>query len=246
MDSEALIQPLREPGEAEVPPTAIMTFSPADYRDLCRLAQLEGRSRRLWGCAVREGRWQGTPVAVAAPALGAPYAAMVLEKLIALGAHRVLVLGWCGSLAPQVRLGHLVLPSGAYPGDGTSLHYLADPALISPHPGLYQLLAAHLRKNPLSWHTGKVWSTDAFYRETPSLVRSCRSQGFLALEMELAALFAVARFRGIALAALLVVSDELFDLTWKPARGAQSFRRAREVALSLILAAASSGEGENG
>ncbi len=241
-DNDALIHPTREPGEDPVTPTVILTFTQPDYQALCRLIQAQDLPRHIWGCACRPGSWEGAALTVAAPAMGAPYAAMVLEKLIALGARRVLVLGWCGSLSSQVRIGDLILPNVAIPGDGTSSHYCHEPGDISPHPGLYDLMASALHSGEVPWHVGPVWSTDAFYRETRGLVKSCQDKGILGIDLELAALFAVGRFRRIALAALLVVSDELFTLTWQPARGSQPFRRAREKALRLVLEVAAYAE----
>jgi uridine phosphorylase len=241
-DQPALIEPTREPGEEPVTPTVVLTFTQPDYQALCRLAQVHEVPRQVWGCAYRPGSWKGSSLTVVAPALGAPYAAMVLEKLIALGARQVLALGWCGSLSPQVHIGHLILPSGAIPGDGTSPHYCREPGEIPPHRDLYNLLVAGLRDAGIPWHTGPVWSTDAFYREPPSLVQSCRARGILGIDLELAALFAVGRFRQVAVAGLLVVSDELFALQWQPARGSQPFRQARNAALRLVLDAAAVGK----
>ncbi|MFZ2090060.1 MAG: nucleoside phosphorylase, partial [Desulfobaccales bacterium] len=207
------------------------------------LAQAQDAPRHFWGCACRAGIWEGVSLTVTAPALGAPYAAMVLEKLIALGARRILVLGWCGSLSPHVHIGDLIVPSRAIPGDGTSPHYCLGSGEISPHPHLYDLMRATLRSADVPWHTGPVWSTDAFYRETKSLVKSCQEQGVLGIDLELAALLAVGRFRQVAVAGLLVVSDELFSLNWQPAQGSQPFRAGRNAALRLALdvAAASLG-----
>jgi uridine phosphorylase len=245
-DRDALIHPVREPGEEAVAATVILTFTQPDYQALCRLAQAaQAPPRQVWRCACRPGTWEGAGLAVVAPAVGAPYAAMVLEKLIALGARRVLVLGWCGSVSPQVRIGDLILPSKAVPGDGTSPHYCRDDAKITPHQGLYDLLAAGLGRSEAPWHVGSIWSTDAFYRETKVLVRSCQTRGVLGLDLELAALFAVGRFRGIAAAALLVVSDELFTYTWQPAQGSEPFRRGRQAALRLVLDAAAAAEGQD-
>jgi uridine phosphorylase len=170
---------------------------------------------------------------------------MLLEKLICLGARRVLALGWCGSLASMVRIGHLILPRGAVPGDGTSPHYCPDGAVISPDLDLYTFLARRLGDGPVPWHTGPVWTTDAFYRETPELVRSCQSRGILGIDLELAALLAVGQFREVAVAGLLVVSDELFTLQWRPAGPSPEFRQAREVAARLILDAAAAAEGRD-
>jgi uridine phosphorylase len=170
---------------------------------------------------------------------------MILEKLIALGARRVLTLGWCGSVSPEARLGDLILPTGAVPGDGTSPHYCREDGEITPHQGLYDLLAKGLHGLEVPWHSGPIWSTDAFYRETVSLIRSCQTQGVLGIDLELSALLAVGRFRGIAVAALLVVSDELFTYTWQPAQGAQPFRRGRQAALRLVLDTAAAAEGQH-
>lgn len=244
-DQDALINPTWEPEEEPVTPTVILTFTQPDYQALCRLAQASNLPRRFWGCACRRGSWKGASLTVAAPALGAPYAAMVLEKLIALGALRVLALGWCGSLSPQVRIGDLILPSTAIPGDGTSPHYCREPGEIAPHPGLHDLLAAALRSGEIPWHAGPVWSTDGFYRETKGLVQSCQARGVLGIDLEMAALFAVGRFRRIAVAGLLVVSDELFTLQWHPAQGSQPFRLARATALRLVLEAAAGDGGRD-
>jgi uridine phosphorylase len=244
-DQEALIHPSREAGEEAVSPTVILTFTQPDYRALCRLLKAQEEPRHIWDCACRPGSWQGKTLTVVAPAMGAPYAAMVLEKLIVLGARRVVVLGWCGSLSSQVRIGDLILPSAAIPGDGTSPHYCPDPGGIPPHPGLYDLLAAGLQDAEVPWHAGPVWSTDAIYRETRELVQSCQAQGILGIDLELAALFAVGRFRGIAVAGLMVVSDELFTFTWQPARGSQPFRRAREKAMHVVLDIAADAAGRD-
>ena len=241
-DQEVLIHPTRESGEEPVTPTVILTFTQPDYQALCRLASAHDQARQVWGCACRPASWEGAAFTVVAPALGAPYAAMVLEKLIALGARQVLALGWCGSLSPEVRLGDIILPSQAVPGDGTSPHYCPEPGGIPPHQGLFGLLAAGLRTAEVPWHAGPVWSTDAFYRETKGMIKSCQDQGILGIDLELAALFAVGRFRRIAVAGLLVVSDELFTLQWHPAKGSQPFRAARNTALRLVLDAAAKAE----
>jgi uridine phosphorylase len=242
-DQEVLIHPTREPGEEAVTPTVILTFTQPDYRALCRLIKAREQPSHIWDCACRPGSWQGEALTVIAPAMGAPYAAMVLEKLIVLGARRVLVLGWCGSLSNQVRIGGLILPNMAIPGDGTSPHYCPEPGGIPPHPGLYDLLAARLQDAEVPWQAGPVWSTDAIYRETRELVKSCQARGILGIDLELAALCAVGRFRGIAVAGLMVVSDELFTFTWQPAQGSQPFRLAREKALHVVLDIAARAEG---
>jgi len=176
-------------------------------------------------------------VACVGPMIGAPQAAMVLEKMIALGVRRVVTLGWCGSLQPGVRIGDVVLPTGAFSEEGTSLHYLEDPGKAAPSTRILGVLREKSRETGLVFHEGKVWTTDAPYRETASKVRLYGEAGALAVEMETSALFSVAHFRGIELATVLVVSDELFGGKWTHGFREARFHRAREKLVEWVLEA---------
>jgi len=170
------------------------------------------------------------------PALGAPYAVMVLEKLIALGARMVLALGWCGSLQSHLVIGDLVLPTATVSTEGTSRHYPLVGQAPDPDPDLVRILQNLLKSTKDRWQEGAVWSTDGFYRETVDLVRHYQAQGVLGVDMEMAALFTLGRFRRVPVAGLLVVSDELASLQWKPGYRSERFRRARDRAARLALA----------
>ena len=154
----------------------------------------------------------------------------VLEKLIALGAAMVLALGWCGSLQAQAPIGAVILPEAAVSGDGTSRYYFPTEDSHSPHPLLLAHLQQTLERADLPFCRGRVWTTDAFYRETVDLLRGHQAQGVLGVEMELAALFAVGRFRQVPVAGLLLVSDELATMSWQPAyRSKALWQRFRKV-----------------
>jgi len=238
----AIINPKKGKREAPVPERVVLTFNRPDYNCVCGLLQAPGPPRDLWDCNVQEGTWEGRAVAVAGPALGAPYAVLVMEKLIALGARVVLALGWCGSLAPVVKIAHLVAPDGALSTEGTSPHYPLPPGPAGPHAALFRLILARLPGAGVPWHVGPVWTTDAPYRETVEQVKHFQAQGALGVDMEMSALFNVGRFRGIPVAGLLVVSDELFDLTWRPGYRLDSFKQARDQAARLVLQAAAAWE----
>ena len=62
---------------------------------------------------------------ITGPFIGAPYAAMLLETLIAWGARRIIFLGWCGAVAEEVKIGDIILPTAALIDEGTSGHYSA-------------------------------------------------------------------------------------------------------------------------
>jgi purine-nucleoside phosphorylase len=61
--------------------------------------------------------------------------------------------------------------------------------------------------------------------------------GALAVDMEISALYTVAAFRKIRMAAALVVSDDLSSLKWVHGFGQSGFRRAREEMIESIVGA---------
>jgi len=166
-------------------------------------------------------------ISLAGPAVGAPQAVLILEKLIALGARRVILLGWTGGLNPALSPGDLILPDEAISEEGTSRHY-SDNVRPKPSLGLLQSMQKALKEADLSYHQGPVWTTDAPYRETIDKVRAFQSQGVLGVDMETSALYTVGAFRGIETAALLIVSDDLSKMTWRHGFREPRFLEARE------------------
>lgn len=78
--------------------------------------------------------------------------------------------------------------------------------------------------------SGGSWTTDAPFRETEAEVREMQAAGVLAVEMELAAVYAAAQVRGVAAAGLCVVSDALSELVWRPHfRDPHVMKRLRDV-----------------
>ncbi|RPJ37875.1 MAG: hypothetical protein EHM27_11990, partial [Deltaproteobacteria bacterium] len=81
--------------------------------------------------------------------------------------------------------------------------------------GLTRSLAKKCHEAKLPWIAGRVWTTDAIFRETREKVSRYGQMDILAVEMEMAALFTVAVYRKISFGALMVVSDELAAPKWK-------------------------------
>ena len=239
----AVIQPRRGRREAAVAPRLLLTFTRADFQEVEALAGAGQNRRYVVDCPYREITWQGQAIGVAGPAPGAPYAVMVLEKLIALGAQTIIALGWAGSLRPEAVIGHLLIPEAAYSEEGTSQHYPGAQTMSRPDPALLQAGRQVLAGLACPWHCGPIWTTDAIYRETKGKVADYGRRGLWAVEMEMSALFNVARYRGVALAGVLVISDELFTLSWRHGLRQPEFhqarRQARLAALDILKAAGS-------
>jgi uridine phosphorylase len=147
---------------------------------------------------------------------GAPYTAIVVEELAALGVRQFVIVGIAGSLQSELRVGSLVLCDRALRDEGTSHHYTAPSRFARPSPELTATLRSALEHARTSFAIGPTWTTDAPYRETIAEIRRYRREGILTVEMEASALFSVARLRGRESAALFVISDHLDERGWEP------------------------------
>jgi uridine phosphorylase len=174
---------------------------------------------------------------IASP-MGAPTAVMLLEQLVALGARRFLYVGFCGALATSYRIGDYFLPAYAIREEGTSYHYLPAEVIPASSARLNALLLTQATRQYVLVRQGPIWSTDAPYRETAHKIQHYQNAGVHAVDMEMAALFAVSHYRECEITALLIVSDECYHTTWKPGFGLQQLRQACQTAVEVCIAAA--------
>src|SRR5436305_525861 len=63
-------------------------------------------NRGLWGYTGAAP--DGEPLTIQASGMGRPSAMIVVEELVMLGAERIVRVGTCGALAPEVELGDLI------------------------------------------------------------------------------------------------------------------------------------------
>jgi uridine phosphorylase len=149
--------------------------------------------------------------------VGASGTVLALENTLALGAGTILFLGWCGSLNPACAMTHIVVPTSAVREEGTSYHYLPADQEVRASERLIEPIVQNLSRAGIAHSTGRVWSTDAPYRETSAKVNHYAEQGVLGVDMETSAIFALAAYRRCEAAGALIVSDELFARQWNPA-----------------------------
>ena len=200
-----------------------------------RLALPPGQGEALFLSRYYASDVQEAAYGLVGPFMGAPQAVMLMETLAAWGARRFVFIGWCGALVSSVTSGDIILPCGALTEEGTSRAYgLTDDRVPLPSSGFQSELNTHLQQAGLSGQEGWVWSTDAVFRETEAKVRHYRRRGALAVEMELSALYTVGAQLNLELGAVLVVSDELSTLKWRPGFKSDRFKAARTAVCEAI------------
>lgn len=210
-----------EPGQLIVPidiaPHCVMCF----FQDVINRLSKDGVVREIRQLEseiglhpVYELEVDGKRLALIHPGVGAPHAAAMLEEMIALGCRKFVACGGAGVLDRDIAAGHLIVPTSAVRDEGTSYHYLPPGREVSASPEGVEAIEKVLRASNVEYLTGKVWTTDAFYRETPKKIQLRKSEGCLAVEMEAAAFFAVAQFRGVIFAQILYGGDDVSGQEW--------------------------------
>ena len=154
------------------------------------------------------GEYEGRPVSVQATGMGCPTAAIVVEELIQLGVKRLLRVGTCGGLQPDLKLGDLIVALTAVAADGTAVHLVGG----EPHSPTadWELIhgAVHAAKElgqPM--RVGPIVSSDVFYNPDGGQYDRWSSRGVLAVEMEAAVIFTLGALRKVQAGCLLTVSD---------------------------------------
>lgn len=191
--------------------------------DLFRHARLSGRASLSagWACYHTElyelPLADGTIVGILGNAVGAPFAVLVAEQLFASGCRFLISVTSSGKIADLGEPPYVVLIDRALRDEGTSFHYLppdADDFVAAPDSGLIGRIEAGIRAEfppgcGTAVHRGATWTTDAPYRETAAAIAAAASRGVLAVEMEAAALYALATARRFPVTCFAHVTNDM-------------------------------------
>ncbi len=164
--------------------------------------KMSNHAHGLWGYGgVTDG---GRDLTIQSLGIGGPSAAMVLAQLAGLGVRRAVLLGTCLALASGLALGDLLVVREAIGADGVSGE-LSDDAALTPEPLLGAALEGAAEAAGL--RGASVATTDLLGELDGRPVSDWERRGAAALEMVAAGLFAAGRRCGVAVAALMAVSD---------------------------------------
>lgn len=196
--------------EAPVPPVCVLDPD----TDLVRHLEATGRAAAdpNWACYhTRLLRMPGrhSDVGLIGGAVGAPFAVLVAEELFACGCRLLMSLTSAGQLRQHRPPPYYILIDRALRDEGTSYHYLPAARFSTAPAALVQRMAGAFDGLGLSVITGPTWTTDAPFRETADLIERRRREGLLAVEMEAAALYALAEARGLPILCFALVTNQM-------------------------------------
>lgn len=181
------------------------------------------------------GTFDGRSVTVMGSGMGIPSVSLYATELVReFGVKRIVRIGSCGALLPEVKLGDVIVVTGASTDSGVNRTRTGgwDLAAVADFDTVRRLVAA-VGAAPV--HIGTVLTSDLFYEPENGKFDRAGALGHLAVEMEAAGLFGVAAEEGIAAAALLTVSDHLItEEQLTPGERENGFASMVEMALKGV------------
>lgn len=133
----------------------------------------------------------------------------VIEVNWITGASKFIMFGSSGSLNEEITTNKYVIPKEAYRDEGMSYHYApaSDYIMIKN----YSIVKKIFDELHIPNVEGKIWTTDAFLRETKGQIAKRKEEGCIAVEMEIAGVQSVCDFHNLDLYSFIVTGDILFE-----------------------------------
>ena len=214
--------------------------------------------------------YEGRDLTVCSTGIGSPSAAIAIEELAAVGCETFVRVGTAGALQSGIEIGDMVVATGAAKDEGTTERYEVKAIPAVPDYGVLSALVDAAEANGeraaangtnsaeqrstdgraakprddgeavSRVHVGPVATDDAFYAETDEYVDAWEAAGLQCVEMEAAAIFSLARRKGLAAGAICTVDGNLVEGTQKgetdgdelPEKAKNNVERAIDIALT--------------
>ena len=179
--------------------------------------------------------YKGEKVCLAQAPVGSAPAAQFMDWLIGYGVEKIISTGTCGVLT-NIEENAFLVPVRALRDEGASYHYAPPSRYMDVNVEAISAIEQVLEQLGVPYEEVMTWSTDGFYRETAEKVAYRKEEGCAVVEMECAALAAVAQLRGAVWGELLFTADSLADLDNYDQRdwGAEAFEKALELCLEIV------------
>ncbi len=158
--------------------------------------------------------YEGKEFALFMSFIGASACTGAYEEILAMGLEKLIIFGTCGVLDRNIDDLAIIIPNSAVRDEGTSYHYMKASDEIKVNEKYKDEFIKILNDNNISYIEGKVWTTDAPYRETRSKVLKRKEQGCICVDMECSAINAVAKFRDKDIFQFFYAADNLDSKKW--------------------------------
>lgn len=166
---------------------------------------------------------------------GASACTIGYEEVRVMGLEKLILFGTCGSLKDAIKDCSIVIPTSAISEEGVSQHYgqTGEIKLVQPRLAIFKQL---IKEYGFSYTEGKVWTTDALYRETKDKIEKRIQEGCICVDMEASAMASVSQFRNQELFHFFYAADLLSTESWEErSLGNQSALEQKDRIVDLAI-----------
>lgn len=226
-----------QPGE--IAPLVLMPGDPRRARRIAESLLTDARLvNEVRGMEAYTGSYEDRPVSVMGSGMGMPSMTIYATELFReYGVERIVRVGTSGAYPDAVRLGEVIIASAAH--TDSAINDSRIPGVRFAPVASFPLLRAAVvaaEQQDVPVHIGPIYSADHFYLERPGTNEALREHGTLGIDMETAALYAVAAAEGGQALTVLTVTDHLFRKEAMSASDRESrFGAAAAIALAAGL-----------
>ena len=201
-----------------------------DYEKIAELSNGNGH------VPVYKIKYEGKEIAFFVSRVGAPACTVMYEEVMAMGLDKLVMCGTCGVLDRNIEDLAIIIPNSAVRDEGTSYHYMKSSREVKVNEKYVDDFKKILDEHNYSYIEGKVWTTDAPYRETRGKVSKRKEEGCICVDMECSAMFSVAKFRNKDLFQFFYAADNLDNAKWdKRSLGNEDRLSEKERVILLAL-----------
>ena len=162
---------------------------------------------------------------------GAPMWAWVFEQLVTYGIKKFIYIGVFGQVNPKYNLDKIYVVKKALRDEGTSYHYSDDTdSWAYPDQELTQNLEK-MGAQPIN-----IWTTDAMFKQTLTEIDYAQKNDIAGFEMELSALFTIAKEKSVQIASLQVISDYYLDGEYASVYSSETCQKNLDKAVDMAIA----------
>jgi uridine phosphorylase len=166
---------------------------------------------------------------------GSPMVMELAEELAAMGAQKMILMTWGGTLQTDIKPGDIVICNRAIRDEGASHHYLPSAKYVDANEVLVNELVNAVQMHGAKCIVGTTWTTDAPYRETREEVMQYQAEGVKTVEMESAGLFTVGQVRAVQTASVVIGMDSLASLQWQTPEHLDGIMQSLEVVYAAAI-----------
>lgn len=155
------------------------------------------------------GTFRGRPVSIMGSGMGMPSISIYAHELFDFyGVKQIIRVGTCGGLLADMQVGDLVMAVAASTDSAMNRQRFGNwDYSASADIELFRRVYDKAVQAGLKIMAGNVFSTDWFYHPDQDFIQKVQQMGILALDMETAALYALANQHGRRALTILSVSD---------------------------------------